>query len=106
LATYNSTEARVTATESGIQDDADVNLGALAAYDVILTRTTAGPLTGARGPLKNMVGVILANQVDFDYLKIGKNTPGDDYKCFPSQQVSAATNHVAYGPNAPGAPAL
>lgn len=104
---YTVMEPRVTNAEEGVQDTADVNLGAIATYDVVMTKNsgTAG-LFGTRGPLQNMIGCIVASQNDFDYAKTGKTSPDDDYKMFTSQQVTSATDNVAYGPNAPGAPAL
>lgn len=100
-------EPRVSTAEESVQDTADVNLGALGTYDVVLTKNSgiAGTF-GTRGPLRNLIGVILANQVDFDYQKTGKTSPDDDYKGFTSQQITGVLDHVAFGPNAPGAPPI
>ncbi len=108
FSSYNSVEPRVDVTEKGIQDDAETGIGSTASYDIILTRNTAAPAgqTGTRGPVRNCVGVVLTSMNDFDFGQAGKNVPADIYKAFASQQVSAADDHIAYGPNVPGAPPL
>ncbi len=106
-AVYGKIEPRLTSSERAVQDTGDVNLGALGTYDVVITKDSGlGGTFGTRGPLRNMIGVIKANEVDFDYQKTGKTSPDDDYKGFTSQQVTGALDHVAFGPNAPGAPPI
>lgn len=103
-----SIEPRVTSVEESVQDTADINLGALGSYDIVVTRTSANPasLQGTRGPLRNSIGVITANQSDFDFGLTGNTLPDDAYKLFPAQPVTGVVDHIAYGPNVPGAPPL
>ena len=105
---YGIVEPRVDTNEKGIQDTADTKLGAVASYDIIVIRTDSTPIEqqGARGPVRNSVGVVLANMNDFDFGQAGKTLPDDIYKAFTTQQISAADDHIAYGPNVPGAPPL
>lgn len=104
---YTVVEPRVGTTEKSVGDTLDVTLQALQTFDIMIVKSSGtAAIQGARGPWRNAIGVVQANQNDFDFLYTGRTLPDDIYKALTTQNVNTSTDHVAYGPNVPGATPL